>query len=324
MYIIIRHRQPAGKRGFTELTLELLFANVAHMKKSYIYMIIAAFCWAGAFVAGKIGTADVSGLEMSFYRFFIASFCLFIFIILKGFSFSIGIKNILIISAIGAFGMIGYHLMFFKAIALIDVLESSSINTLVPVLSAIFGFLFFRERLNLQSLLFLFAAAFGVLTIIIKWDFSALSSVGHSEGTLYMLSAMLIWVSYSLLVRKFIKGIPSAVSSFYSQISASVILLPFILIKGVSPFTYRLNVWLVYLFMGIFATFLGYTLQQDSIMKIGVSRTNFFINFVPVFSMILGVLILGDSFRLNSIFSLLIISAGLVGYLREKEKLQRA
>ncbi len=77
----------------------------------------------------------------------------------------------------------------------------------------------------------------------------------------------------------------------------------------------------VYLFMGIFSTFLGYTLQQDSIQKIGVSRTNFFINFVPVFSMVMGVVILGDQFRPVNIISLSVISAGFVGFLREKEKL---
>ena len=73
--------------------------------------------------------------------------------------------------------------------------------------------------------------------------------------------------------------------------------------------------------MGIFSTFLGYTIQQDSIQKIGVSRTNFFINFVPVFTMIMGVLILGDRFRFVNIISLCIISIGFAGFLREKEKL---
>ena len=292
------------------------------MTKSYIYMMIAALCWAGAFIAGKIGIADVSGLEMSFYRFVIASICLFIYSRARGFSFRIGLKNILIISAIGSFGMIGYHLLFFKAIALIDVLESSSINTLAPVLSALFGYLLFRETLNFRGVLFLLATAFGVLTIILEWNFAALLSIGGSQGTLYMFAAMLIWVVYSILIRRFVKGIPAAVSSFLAIASAAVILFPFTIIRGTSPAVYSAGVWSVYLFMGIFSTFLGYTLQQDSIMKIGVAKTNFFINFVPVFSMILGVLILGDPFRPVNIISLAIVFAGLIGYMREKGKLQ--
>lgn len=122
---------------------------------------------AGAFIAGKIGSADVSGLEMSFYRFAIASICLFAYIIAKKLSFRIGFRNILIIAAIGSFGILGYHLLFFKAIALISVLESSSINTLAPILSAFFGYLLFKEPLNLKGSVFLLAASFGVTTIII-------------------------------------------------------------------------------------------------------------------------------------------------------------
>ena len=121
------------------------------------------------------------------------------------------------------------------------------------------------------------------MTIIINWDFSFLLTIGRSVGTLYMFGAMLVWVTYSLLIRKFVVNIHSAVSSFYSIATAAVILLPFILIKGFSPMNYSRNVWFVYLFMGIFSTFLGYTLQQDSLIKMGVSRTNFFIKFCACF-----------------------------------------
>jgi drug/metabolite transporter (DMT)-like permease len=136
-----------------------------------------------------------------------------------------------------------------------------------------------------------------------------------------MIAGMMVWVVYSLLVRRFVKGISSVVSTFYTLTGASLFLMPFILVMGVNPFSYAANIWYIYLFMGIFSTFIGYTLQQDSIQKIGVSRTNFFINFVPVFSMILGVLILGDQFKPVNLISLGFISTGLIGFLREKEKL---
>ena len=98
------------------------------MNRSYIYMLIAAVCWAGGFISGKLGSAEVGGIEMSFYRFVIAALCLFLYIRAKGLTFRIGRRNIIIICVAGSFGMLGYHLLFFKSIALISVLESSSIN----------------------------------------------------------------------------------------------------------------------------------------------------------------------------------------------------
>ena len=207
--------------------------------------------------------------------------------------------------------MIGYHLLFFKALTTISVLESSSINALIPVLSGFFGFLLFKEPLNKKGVLFLLLASFGVLTIISKWNFLSLTALGGSAGTVYMSGAMFIWVAYSLLIRKFVVGIPAAVSSFISISISALILLPFIILKGINPLTYSTNVWAVFMFMGIFSTFVGYTLQQDSIMKIGVARANFFINFVPVFSMVLGVIILKDVFLPMNILSLVLVFTGL-------------
>jgi drug/metabolite transporter (DMT)-like permease len=100
------------------------------MKRSYFYMIIAALCWSGAFIAGKIGGAELSAVEMSFYRFIIAVICLYLYGNIKKLSFKIPLKDAVVIMCIGIFGMVGYHLLFFAALKRIDVLESSAIDTL--------------------------------------------------------------------------------------------------------------------------------------------------------------------------------------------------
>lgn len=284
-------------------------------------MTFAAFCWAGAFIAGKIGAATVSGVEMSFYRFLIAALCLLCFGLVRKVSFKLPLKRILALMGVGVFGMIGYHLLFFESLKTIGVLEASAINTLNPVLSAILALAIFKEPLNRKGVIYLLLASFGVLTVVVNWDFAEILSMGEGIGTMQMLAAMTIWVLYSLMIKKIAAGVSPIVSTFYTLFGATLVLLPFILMGGVNPFSYTLNVWGVYLFMGVFSTFLGYTLQQDSILKIGVSRTNFFINFVPVFSMIMGVLILNDPFYPLSIVSLMIIAVGLLGYLHEKEQL---
>lgn len=47
-------------------------------------------------------------------------------------------------------------------------------------------------------------------------------------------------------------------------------------------------------YMSIFASVIGYLIQQISIRRIGPSRTSVFINLVPVFSILLSVLILSE------------------------------
>ena len=51
-------------------------------------------------------------------------------------------------------------------------------------------------------------------------------------------------------------------------------------------------------------------MQQVAIKEIGPSRTSIFINLVPVFSMILAVLILGEALEPVKLFTAVLIIAG--------------
>ena len=62
--------------------------------------------------------------------------------------------------------------------------------------------------------------------------------------------------------------------------------------------------------MSVCASVIGYMIQQIAIKEIGPSRTSIFINLVPVFSMILAVLILGETLEIVKLFTALLIIAG--------------
>lgn len=47
----------------------------------YILMTIAAFFWAGAFIAGKFGVNEFSAISLTFFRFLFASIIIFIIMV---------------------------------------------------------------------------------------------------------------------------------------------------------------------------------------------------------------------------------------------------
>jgi len=63
-------------------------------------------------------------------------------------------------------------------------------------------------------------------------------------------------------------------------------------------------------YMSIFASVIGYLVQQMSIKEIGPSKTSIFINLVPIFSIILSVAILGESVSVIKLFTALLIITG--------------
>ena len=62
--------------------------------------------------------------------------------------------------------------------------------------------------------------------------------------------------------------------------------------------------------MSIFASVIGYLVQQMSIKQIGPSKTSIFINLVPIFSIILSVTILKETISAVKIFTALLIITG--------------
>jgi drug/metabolite transporter (DMT)-like permease len=62
--------------------------------------------------------------------------------------------------------------------------------------------------------------------------------------------------------------------------------------------------------MAIFPSVVSYLLQQISIRDIGPSRTMAFVNMVPVFSMAMAFLILGETITTVKIIAVLVIIAG--------------
>ena len=55
--------------------------------------------------------------------------------------------------------------------------------------------------------------------------------------------------------------------------------------------------------MAVFSSVIGYMLQQIAIKKIGASKSSIFVNLVPVFSIILSVIILGEELIPVKIFT---------------------
>jgi len=68
--------------------------------------------------------------------------------------------------------------------------------------------------------------------------------------------------------------------------------------------------WTSVIYMAIFPTVIGYLIQQMSFKAIGASKTNIFINLVPVFSIILAVLILHEQITILKLASAAIIIIG--------------
>lgn len=291
-------------------------------KQTYGLMTLAALFWAGAFIAGKIAVAEVPVFTVAFLRFLIATLLVFPVMMAREPGWRIEKKDLPILMALGVVGMFGYHALFFTALKYTTAVNSSMIGATNPLMTSVLAAVFLKEAFGLKRLGALAAAFSGVVLSISGGRLETLLNLDFNKGDLLMLGAVLCWASYSILSKRASRRHPPLVLTGYSFLFCTLLLIPFAALE--KPWTLMGTVsgeaWTAVVYMAVFASCLGYLIQQVAIRRIGPSKTNIFINLVPVFSMGLATLILGEAVGWHQLAGMGLIITGVYTNSTIKEK----
>ncbi|MCQ4638435.1 DMT family transporter [Anaerovorax odorimutans] len=286
-------------------------------KNIYWLMVLAALFWAGAFIAGKFAVPYIPTFTLTFLRFFFASLVLFFLTAAArrkegGKAFRLKREHVPVFLFTGIVGMFGYHVFFFIALKYTTAINSSIIGAMNPIVTTIIAALFLRAKIPGRQAVGIALSFIGVVLTISGASWQTLSSMSFNRGDLWMLAAVVCWAAYGVFSKSKGSKIPPFWLTYYSFLVCTLILIPFAVwekpwrILGEIPAAG----WIAVLYMSIFASVGGYLIQQIAIKRIGPSRTSIFINLVPVFSMALAVLILGETLEPVKLATAGIIIAG--------------
>ena len=148
-------------------------------------------------------TAKLAGvidpISISLYRFVIALVVLSVIFVKKENrdSFIPTFWRGLIISLFYSFYFIG----MFKALETTTVLNTSTIYTLVPLITAILSIYFFKNKISIKQFLVYFIAMIGTAIVIFKADISLMLSFSLNSGDAIFLMASISMAFYSIFLK---------------------------------------------------------------------------------------------------------------------------
>jgi len=276
-------------------------------------MVLCAFFWAGAFIAGKLSVPYIPVFTLTFLRFFIATIILYFVAAFKDKSkYKLTKKDIPIFLFTGIVGMFGYHIFFFTALKYTTAINSSLIAATNPIITTILCIIVLRDKITFKRAIGIILSFLGVFLTITNANLSTMRYLSLNKGDLLMLLAVFMWAAYSVFSKKVMHKFSPLILTFYSFLFCSVFLIPFALYERPWMFIKQVPYYsfLAVLYMSIFASVIGYLVQQISIKQIGPSKTAIFINLVPIFSIILSVTILKESLSIVKMFTTLLIITG--------------
>ncbi len=283
----------------------------------YIKLLLTSIFWAGTFIAGRVlGREDgaVSPFCAAFLRFLFASVPLVIVTRLREKKLP-GLKRneIAPVVLLALSGVFLYHFLFLTGLETIASSRASLIIATCPVFITLFSAFLFKEKLTTVKLAGIVLSVFGAVFVITEGKIADIFTKGFGKGELCIFGCVICWTIYSLVGKAMIHRLSSLVMVTYSVLLGTIMLfVPAVfgdLFADISRYTFSKD-WSAIIYLAVFGTVISYVWYYDGLKKVGPVRTCQFINFIPVFTVIIAFLILNEKITISLIIGAVLVLTG--------------
>ena len=179
------------------------------MTITYCKLLMTAIFWGGTFISGRMLAESVPPFSAAFFRFLIASVCLYAILARRdGALLRLPKSQLLPVTLLGLTGVLAYNAFFFNGLQFIEARRASIIIANNPIVISIFSALFFKERLSLLKCGAIVLSVTGAVIAISGGDPRSLLTGGLGRGDLLIFGCVLSWSAYSLLGKQVMRVLP--------------------------------------------------------------------------------------------------------------------
>ena len=276
-----------------------------------LFLLIAMLTWASSFIAFKVALGPLGPMSLMFGRMLIASLCFVYFI--KHFRTLVFTKqDIKYILLLTFFEPCLYFLFEAKALQLTTASQAGMMTSMMPLMTAIAASFVLKEYLSKRVLIGSLLAVIGAI-----WLSLGAQSSEHASnpllGNFLEFCAMICGTWYAISVRYLSQKFSAL---FITAIQAFVGAIFFAPLAVWEYFTLPMNVtweifgWVCYL--GIVVTLGGYGMFNLALGRIEASRASVFVNLIPVFTILLAYLFLGEVLSETEMMASFVIFGGII------------
>ena len=284
-------------------------------------LVLAMLLWASSFVALKLAFRGYHPMQVIFGRMFIASLCFVIFIpSFRKLNWRRRDLKYLMIMAFCEPCL--YFLFEAKAMELTTASQAGMITAIMPLLVAILAWSLLKEHITRQTLAGFTLAILGAFWLSLASETSA-DAPNPLLGNFCEFLAMVCAAGYTVALKHLTDNYPPLFLTAFQAFLGSLFFFPFLLLPGVGfPTNWNTEALLAVVYLGTFITFAAYGCYNYSVSRIPASQAAGYVNLIPVFSVLLGMLILGESLNFSQLLACGLVFIG-VGISSWRKKVLR-
>lgn len=263
----------------------------------YFLLSLAVLAWAGNWVVGRAMRDDMGPVAMGFWRWALALGLILPFCWRElRTKWNVVRRNIWWLTVSGAVGAVMFNAMIYIGLQYTATTNSILFNSVVPVFIVIISWFVFGERVSARQVIGILCSLIGVLAIISRGDPSLLATLQLNRGDVWIMTAMLLWAVYTILLRWRPKEL-SAIAFLAAMLIFSLPLLaPFYGWELVQRGSFELSA-LTVVVLAYYATIpsvIAYLMWNHGVAKVGPIRAGLMVHLLPIFAAILSVVFLGE------------------------------
>jgi drug/metabolite transporter (DMT)-like permease len=263
-------------------------------------LVVCALAWAGNALIARASAGLLPPVGLSFWRWTTA------LLILLPFT-ARGVwrhRQVLLerrwqVIALSALSISSYNTLLYLAAQSTTAINITLVNTGLPVAAFIWTLIILRELPTRATVLGALLSFCGLLVILTTGQPQRVLEFQFNPGDLIMVFAVLVWGLYSVLLRRWMLPVPGLTQLAALLLCGVPLLLPFYLweFSQVGPMPLSLHTAGAVGYTAIFASLVAYLAWNNGVKVLGPGTASLFSYLMPVFTALLGVLLLGEVLR---------------------------
>ncbi len=278
---------------------------------AYLALTVAMFLWGSSFIALKLAFMGFDPMTAIFGRMFCAALVmLLVFPRFKTVRRQPGDLGLLLMMAL--FEPCLYFIFEGYALTLTSASQAGMISAMMPLMVAVSAFFILGEKIRLKTLAGFFIAVAGGIWISV-FSHSSENAPNPALGNFLEFVAIACASGYTICAKYLSPRYHPLYLTAVQSFMGAVFFFPLMLVSPAGiPQSFQLMPTLAVIYLGVVVTLVAYTCYNYGVSRIPVGQASAFINLVPVFTILLGWMILGERFGLLQFFGVILVFAGII------------
>lgn len=261
---------------------------------------LAMLCWAGSIVVVRDVAGEVPPAALAFLRCALALAVLYPLCrrALRA-QRPLMLRHWRLIALLGALLFVGGSGMLFVGLQFTTAINGALINSAEPVAIVACAWLMFRDRLTAAQWAGVALSLAGVVHLIVRGEPAALLSLRLNLGDVLILASVAAWAFYAVLLRRVPPELDRLNLVFGVLAAGAAALLPLWILEWAlvapPPLSWD-TAWSV-AYHGVFASILAMLWWNHAVEGLGPARAGIYVHLIPVFTVLLAMLLLGEGLR---------------------------